>query len=69
MRCPSRFSDDQPQRTQIGSAVNLTVMRRDQIRNFEVSVGQEEPVTYVVKQKSDATDPEKKIFRSWLSEK
>jgi predicted metalloprotease with PDZ domain len=53
----------------IGSRVNLTVLRRDQIRNIEVAIGQQEPVTYVVTQKTVATDLQKTIFKTWLNEK
>ncbi len=53
----------------IGSRITFTVLRRDQIRNIEVAIGQEEPVTYVLTQKSDATDLQKTIFKSWLNEK
>ncbi|HEV8487444.1 MAG TPA: PDZ domain-containing protein, partial [Blastocatellia bacterium] len=53
----------------IGSKVTFTVLRRDQIRNIEVAIGQEERVTYNLTQKSDATDSQKTIFKSWLKEK
>jgi predicted metalloprotease with PDZ domain len=52
----------------IGSKVTFTVLRRDQIRNIEVTIGQEERVTYNLTQKSDATDSQKTIFKSWLKE-
>jgi predicted metalloprotease with PDZ domain len=52
----------------VGSGVVFTVMRRDQIRNITVTVSKEEPVTYSVKPKANATEMQKKIFASWLSE-
>jgi predicted metalloprotease with PDZ domain len=53
----------------IGASVVFTVMRRDQVRSITVTVGKEEPVTYSIKEKPAATEMQKKIFESWLSEK
>ena len=64
----SSFSDRFGER-KIGSRVNVTVLRRDQMRNFDVTIGQEERVTYMLNPKADATDLQKTIFKSWLSEK
>jgi len=58
-----RFSEKK-----IGASVVFTVSRRDQLRNITVTVGKEEPVTYSIKEKPDATEMQKKIFASWLSE-
>jgi predicted metalloprotease with PDZ domain len=53
----------------IGASIVVTVLRRDQLRSVAVTVGKEEPVTYSIKERPDATEIEKKIFRSWLNEK
>jgi predicted metalloprotease with PDZ domain len=53
----------------IGASIVFTVLRRDQIKYITVTVGKEEPVTYSIKEKPDATEMQKKIFGSWLSEK
>jgi predicted metalloprotease with PDZ domain len=53
----------------IGTAVVFTVMRRDQLRSITVTVGKEEPVSYSIKAKPDATEMQKTIFTSWLNEK
>ena len=53
----------------IGSSVNFNVLRRDQLRNFGVVIGQDEAVLYVVSRKGDTTDLQKTIFKSWLNEK
>ena len=53
----------------VGSSVVFTVLRREQQRTLSVIVGKEEPVTYSIKGKLGATDLQKKIFSSWLSEK
>ncbi len=53
----------------IGSTVVFSVLRRDQLRSVSVTVGKDEPVTYSIKDKPDATEIQKKIFASWLSEK
>ena len=52
----------------IGTNVVFTVLRRDQLRSITVTVGKEEPVTYSIKEKPDATETQKKIFVSWLGE-
>jgi predicted metalloprotease with PDZ domain len=52
----------------IGSTVALSVLRRDQLRSISVIVGKDEPVTYSIKAKPDATEMQKKIFTSWLGE-
>jgi predicted metalloprotease with PDZ domain len=51
-----------------GAIVVFTVLRRDQLRSITVTVGKEEPVTYSIKEKPDATEMQKKIFVSWLGE-
>ena len=53
----------------IGSSVVLSVLRRDQLRNITVTIGKEEPVSYSIKQKTDATEMNRKIFMSWLGER
>jgi hypothetical protein len=45
------------------------VMRRDRLLSINVQVGSRENVTYSLKEKPDATDMEKTIFTTWLSEK
>ena len=52
----------------IGASIAFTVLRRDQLRNITVTVGKEEPVTYSIREKPDATEMQKKIFMSWLGE-
>jgi predicted metalloprotease with PDZ domain len=53
----------------IGASAVFTVSRRDQLRNITVTVGKEEPVTYSIKEKPDATEMQKRILMSWLGEK
>jgi predicted metalloprotease with PDZ domain len=53
----------------IGSSVALAVMRRDQLRTFNVTVGSREKITYSITEKLDATELQKQIFTSWLGEK
>jgi len=53
----------------IGASVGFTVLRRDQLRSITVRVGKEDPVTYSIKEKPDATELQKQIFTSWLGEK
>jgi predicted metalloprotease with PDZ domain len=50
----------------IGSTIELSVLRRDQLRTFPVRVGREEPVTYSIQEKKSATDDQKRILSSWL---
>ena len=52
----------------IGSTVAFSVLRREQLRSIGVTIGKEEPVTYSIKQKADATEMQKKIFMLWLGE-
>lgn len=52
----------------IGAGVMFTVMRRDQVRTIPVTVGKEEPVSYSIKEKPDATEMQKEILASWLGE-
>jgi predicted metalloprotease with PDZ domain len=52
----------------IGSTISMTVMRRDQLMSVSVLVGSQEAVTYSIKERADATELQKKIFMSWLSE-
>jgi predicted metalloprotease with PDZ domain len=47
----------------------FNVLRRDQLRSITVTVGKDEPVTYSIKEKPDASELQKKIFSSWLGEK
>lgn len=65
---PGSFNDRLAEK-KIGRSITLTVMRRDQLRNVIVRVGQEEPVSYSIREKTDATELQKSIFRSWLGEK
>jgi hypothetical protein len=44
-------------------------MRRDRLLMIAVPVGSREPITYSIKEKSNATELEKQIFTSWLAEK
>jgi predicted metalloprotease with PDZ domain len=53
----------------IGSSVVFSVLRRDQLRSITAVVGKIEPVTYSIKEKPDASEIQKKIFKSWLGEK
>jgi predicted metalloprotease with PDZ domain len=53
----------------VDSSVVFTVLRRDQQRRVTVTVGQEEPVAYSIKEKTGATEMQKKIFSSWLGQK
>ena len=52
----------------IGASIVVTGLRRDQLRSITVTVGKEEPVTYSIREKPDATEMQKKIFMSWLGE-
>lgn len=52
----------------IGASIVFTVLRREQLRSIAVTIGKEEPVTYSIKEKPDATEMQKKIFLSWLGE-
>jgi predicted metalloprotease with PDZ domain len=65
-RVEGASSDERFNEKKIGSNVVFTVMRRDQIRSITVTVGKEEPITYSVKERPDATEIQKKIFTSWL---
>ncbi len=65
---PASFNDRFNEK-KIGSSVVLTVLRRDQLKNITVTVGKEEPVTYSIKEKPEATEMQKAIFNSWLNEK
>lgn len=53
----------------IGSTVALTVMRRDRLKTINVVAGSIEKVNYSIKEKPNASDLQKKIFTSWLTEK
>lgn len=59
-----RFSEKK-----IGSKVELTVSRRNQIVTIAVPVVGHEQVSYSIKEKSNPTEMQKKIFTSWLAEK
>ena len=65
---PANFNDRFNEK-KIGASVVFTFLRRDQVRNITVTVGKEEPVTYSIKEKPDASELQKKILASWLSEK
>jgi predicted metalloprotease with PDZ domain len=54
---------------QIGTPVAITVMRGDRMLTRTVSVGQEEKVTYSIKEKAEPTAIQKQILASWLGEK
>jgi predicted metalloprotease with PDZ domain len=54
---------------QIGSPVAITVMRNDRMVTKTIQVGQDEKVTYSIKQKAEPTDMQKEILASWLGEK
>ena len=60
--------NDRVSEKRIGASVVFTIMRRDQVRSIAVKIGSEEPVTYSIKARPDATEMQKKIFASWLSE-
>ena len=53
----------------IGSTVALTVLRRDQLRTVNVTVGSRENITYSIKEKPEANELQKRIFTSWLAER
>lgn len=65
---PASFSDRVKER-KIGSTIRLTVTRRDRLITINVPVRSREPITYSIKEKPDATELQKQIFRSWLNEK
>jgi predicted metalloprotease with PDZ domain len=50
----------------IGGSVTFSVMRRESLVTIPVRVGQEEKVTYSVKEKTGATDAQRAILKSWL---
>jgi len=50
----------------IGGSVTFTVMRREELMTIPVRVGQEEKVTYAIKEKLSATDAQKAMLKSWL---
>jgi predicted metalloprotease with PDZ domain len=53
----------------IGSTVALTVLRRDQLRTINMTVGARENITYSIKEKPEANELQKRIFTSWLAER
>ena len=61
--------NDRFKEKKMGANIVFTVLRRDQLRSITVAIGKEEPVTYSIKEKPDATEIQKKIFLSWLGEK
>jgi predicted metalloprotease with PDZ domain len=65
---PASFNDRFKEK-RIGSTIQLTVTRRDRLLTISVPVGSREPITYSIKEKPDATELQKQIFESWLSEK
>lgn len=65
---PASFNDRFKEK-RIGSTIQLTVTRRDRLLTISVPVGSREPITYSIKEKPDATELQKQIFTSWLTEK
>lgn len=65
---PASFNDRFKEK-KIGSTIQLTVTRRDRLLTISVPVGSREPITYSIKEKPDATELQKQIFTSWLTEK
>lgn len=65
---PASFNDRFKEK-KIGSTIQLTVTRRDRLMTINVPLSSREPVTYSIKEKRDATELQKQIFTSWLSEK
>ena len=61
--------NDRFKEKKMGANIVFTVLRRDQLRSITVAIGKEEPVTYSIKEKPDATEIQKKIFMTWLGEK
>lgn len=53
----------------VGSKLELTVMRRNRLMTISVPVISRERITYSIKEKTDATELQKKIFTTWLAEK
>jgi predicted metalloprotease with PDZ domain len=53
----------------IGSTAAFSVLRRDQLRTINVVVTAKEPITYSIKERSEASESQKTIFTSWLAEK
>jgi predicted metalloprotease with PDZ domain len=54
---------------QIGSPVAITVLRNNRMVTKTLLVGQDEKVTYSIKQKAEPTPMQKEILASWLGEK
>lgn len=65
---PGSFNDRFKEK-RIGSTIQLTVMRRDRLKTINLAVGSREPITYSIKEKPNATELQKQIFTSWLTEK
>ncbi|HLG17991.1 MAG TPA: PDZ domain-containing protein [Blastocatellia bacterium] len=53
----------------IGSTITISVLRRDRLLAIPVIVGKEEKITYSLKEKTGASEMQKKIFTSWMGEK
>jgi len=65
---PATFNDRFNEK-RIGAEVGFTILRRDQQRGISVKVGQEEPITYSIKEKQEAAETQRAIFNSWLNGK
>jgi predicted metalloprotease with PDZ domain len=65
---PGSFNDRFKEK-KIGSTIQLTVTRRDRLITISVPVRSREPITYSIKEKPAATELQKQIFTSWLTEK
>jgi predicted metalloprotease with PDZ domain len=65
---PGSFNDRFKEK-KIGSTIQLTVTRRDRLIAINVTVVSREPITYSIKETANATELQKQIFTSWLSEK
>lgn len=65
---PASFTDRFKEK-KIGSTVQMTVTRRERVLIINVPVGSREPITYSIKEKPNASELQKQIFKSWLNEK
>jgi predicted metalloprotease with PDZ domain len=65
---PASFNDRFNEK-KIGSTIQLTVTRRDRLITINVPVRSREPIAYSIKEKPDATELQKQIFTSWLTER
>ena len=53
----------------IGSTIQVAVLRRNRLITIPLTVGSNDPITYSIKEKPNATALQKQIFTSWLAEK